>query len=37
MLEGDGEIKGTVVYLASRASSFMTGSLVVIDGGTTIW
>lgn len=31
------EIKGLVVYLASRASSFMTGSLVVMDGGTTIW
>ena len=31
------EIKGTVVYLASEASSFMTGSVVVIDGGMTIW
>ena len=31
------EIKGLVVYLASRASSFMTGTVVVIDGGTTIW
>lgn len=31
------EIKGLVVYLASSASSFMTGSLVVMDGGTTIW
>ncbi len=31
------EIKGTVVYLASQASSFMTGSVVVLDGGTTIW
>ena len=31
------EIKGLVVYLASPASSFMTGSLIVMDGGTTIW
>jgi len=31
------EIKGLVVYLASPASSFVTGSLVVMDGGTTIW
>ena len=31
------ELKGTIVYLASEASSFMTGSVVVIDGGTTIW
>lgn len=31
------EIKGLIVYLASPASSFMTGSLVVMDGGTTIW
>ena len=31
------EIKGLVVYLASPASSFMTGSVVVMDGGMTIW
>ncbi len=31
------EIRGTMVYLASDASSFMTGSVVVLDGGTTIW
>lgn len=33
----EAELKGLVVYLASPASSFMTGSLVVMDGGTTIW
>lgn len=31
------EIQGLAVYLASDASSFMTGSVVVMDGGFTIW
>lgn len=30
------EIAGAVVYLASRASGFMTGQAMVIDGGVTI-
>jgi len=30
------EIRGVAVLLASRASSFMTGSAVVVDGGYTI-
>lgn len=30
------EIAGAVVYLASRASTFMTGQTLVIDGGVTI-
>ena len=31
------EIKGPCVFLASKASSFVTGSVVVMDGGYTIW
>ena len=31
------ELGPTVVYLASDASSFMTGAVVVLDGGYTLW
>ena len=31
------EIAPTVVYMASDASSFMTGSVVVLDGGYTVY
>jgi NAD(P)-dependent dehydrogenase (short-subunit alcohol dehydrogenase family) len=30
------EIAGAVVYLASKAGSFMTGQTIVVDGGATI-
>ena len=33
---GLGEIRGVTLLLASEASSFMTGSVVVVDGGQTI-
>jgi len=30
------EIGGVVAFLASRASAFMTGTVIVADGGVTI-
>ena len=31
------EYKSTILYLVSDASSYMTGSVVIVDGGRTCW
>lgn len=31
------EIKGLALFLASKASTFMTGTIIAIDGGSTCW
>lgn len=31
------EMGPSVVYLASDASSFMTGSILLVDGGYSLW
>ncbi|MDP2969055.1 MAG: glucose 1-dehydrogenase [Deltaproteobacteria bacterium] len=31
------ELEGTVIFLASKASDFITGQTIYIDGGWTVW